>query len=161
MVFAIGTLQDELEGMREFYAVYGACMESSEAYLREDWVATPLSLMVWYWSEQGMYGKGIYSISYYLKPVQYAVAVALIIPGATSYNVLNHAFPYPPLSAKFSPKEGEAYLRLYRFIEVIIEVKYVAWALATIRGEVVWMNAMYLTRKYKTWEFVQPASVVV
>ncbi len=146
MVFAIGTLQDELEDMRKLYAVFGAYVESSEAYLREDWVATPLSLMLWYWSEQGMYGKGIYSISYYLKPVQYAVAVALIIPGAASHNVLNHEFAYPPLlSVYFSPKEGEAYLRLYPFIEVTVGLPwYVAQALIVIEGEVNWYIAKRL-----------------
>jgi hypothetical protein len=144
MVFAIGTLQDELEDMRELYAVLGAYVESSEARLWEGWVATPLSLVLWYWSERGKYGRGIYGISYYLEPVQYAVAVALIIPGAASHNVVNHAFPYPPLSAKFSPKEGEAYLRLYRFIEVTVGLPwYVAQALIVIEGKVDW----YIVRR--------------
>jgi hypothetical protein len=145
MVFAIGTLQDELEDMRELYAVLGAYVESSEARLWEGWVATPLSLVLWYWSERGKYGRGIYGISYYLEPVQYAVAVALIIPGAASHNVVNHEFAYPPLLwVYFSPEGDRAYLHLYPFIEVTVGLPwYVAQALIVIEGKVDW----YIVRR--------------
>ena len=143
MVFAIGTLQDELEDMRKLYAVCGGAMHGVEAYLWGGRVATPLSLILWYWSERGMYGRGIYSIIYDLKLVQYAVAVALIIPGAASHNVLNREFAYPPLlSVYFSPEGDRAYLRLYPFIEVTVGLPwYVAQALIVIEGEVNWYIA--------------------
>jgi len=163
MVFALVALRDELERIRaKFYAVYCACMWSGEVYLQGDWVATPLLLMFWFWSERGMYGggRGIYSSMYYLRPMQSAVAVALITPGAasTQYNALNYASYYPPvLSVKSSPEEGGAYLHIYRFIEV----EYAAKAEAAITGEADWEVAMYLTRKYETWGITQPTSVVV
>jgi hypothetical protein len=158
MVFTLAMFQDELEYIRaELYAVYGAYMESGEAYLREGRVATPPSLMLWYWSERGyVYGKGIYSSSCsLLELMQYAVAVALITPGTTStrYNVLTYdAFYYPPmLSVKSWTEESGAYLHLYRFIEV----EYVAKTMAAIMGKVDW------TRKDETWGFIQPTSMVV
>jgi hypothetical protein len=156
MVFTLAMFQSELESIeKEFYAVYSAYMESSETYLREGQVVTSPSLMLWFWSERGMYGKGIYGYTCsLLELMQYAVAAALIIPGAAStrYNILNYAFYYPPvLSVRSWPEDSGAYLRLYRFIEV----EYVAKTMAAIMGKVEW------TRKDETWGFIQPVSVVV
>ena len=162
MVFAIGTLQDELEGMREFYAVYGVSLWvgwvwKEWAYSKKrNWATLALWLMLWH--KHKVMGEYIYGSACSLELMRCVSAIVSIIPGTTNYDLSSRWLINPLLETEYEPEESKVYSSIDDFIEIEHTIKAKA---AVMTEETHWEGAMYNAREYKAWGAVQPASMVV